>query len=132
MIIRDGFVTNSSSTNFMIISKEELSKEYLLEKLGFKAGSDLRSAADSLAADIISATEKGVRWFEVKEINYETILEVFGMKSAEKYKKLSKKNFHTYIGHTNSDDDYLTSFLTMDSFVVDEKDFYMDGKNCGW
>ena len=36
MIIRDGFVTNSSSTNFMIISKEKLSSSYLYEKLGFK------------------------------------------------------------------------------------------------
>ena len=36
MIIRDGFVTNSSSTNFMIISKEKLSSSYLYEKSGFE------------------------------------------------------------------------------------------------
>jgi len=29
-----GFITNSSSTNFLIISKEELTEEYLFEKLG--------------------------------------------------------------------------------------------------
>lgn len=132
MIIRDGFVTNSSSTNFMIISKEELSSSYLLEKFGFKKGSSINSAAISLANDIISATRSGVRWFEVDQINYETILEIFGEKSAEKYKKMSNKGYHTYIGHTNSDDNYLTSFLTMDCFVIDEKDFYMDGKNCVW
>lgn len=132
MIIRDGFVTNSSSTNFMIISKEELSSSYLLEKLGFKKESSISAAAFSLADDIISATKSGVRWFEVDQIDYETILKIFGEKSAEKYKKMSSKGYHTYIGHTNSDDDYLTSFMTMDCFVIDEKDFYMDGKNCGW
>ena len=132
MIIRDGFVTNSSSTNFMIISKEELSSSYLLEKLGFKKGSSISAAAFSLADDIISATKSGVRWFEVDQIDYETILKIFGERSAEKYRKMSSKGYHTYIGHTNSDDDYLTSFMTMDCCVIDEKDFYMDGKNCVW
>ena len=47
-------------------------------------------------------------------------------------KIMSKLGYHTYLGHTNSDDDFLTSFMTMDSFIIDEKDFYMDGKNCGW
>ncbi|MCI8650726.1 MAG: hypothetical protein HFG20_11495 [Anaerotruncus sp.] len=132
MIIRDGFVTNSSSTNFMIISKEKLNSDYLFEKLGFKKNSSISSAAFSLVDDIIGATELGVRWFEIDQIDYKTILKIFGKESAEKFKKMSKIGYHTYIGHTNSDDDYLTSFMTMDSFVIDEKDFYMDGKNCGW
>ena len=36
MKIREGFVTNSSSTNFLIVSKKELDEAYLMEKLGFK------------------------------------------------------------------------------------------------
>ncbi|PWL75929.1 MAG: hypothetical protein DBY22_02940 [Clostridiales bacterium] len=132
MIIRDGYVTNSSSTNFMIISKEKLTRDYLIEKLGFKKGSSINSSTVSLANDIVSATEYGVRWFEVEQIDYDTILKIFGKESAEKYKKLSKKGYYTYFGHTNSDDDSLTSFMTMDSFVIDERDFYMDGKNCIW
>ena len=76
MIIRDGFVTNSSSTNFMIISKEELSSDYLLEKLGFRKGSRISAAAFSLVDDIVSATKSGVRWFEVDQINYENILKI--------------------------------------------------------
>ena len=34
MKIRMGFITNSSSTNFLIISKNELTAEYLFKKLG--------------------------------------------------------------------------------------------------
>lgn len=132
MIIRDGFVTNSSSTNFMIISKKELTSNYLLKKLGFKETSRIANAAASLAEDVITGTSSGLRWFEIETIDYAAILDLFGKASADKYKELSEKGYHTYIGHINSDDDYLTSFMTMDSFIIDEKDFYMDGKNCGW
>ncbi len=132
MIIRDGFVTNSSSTNFMIISKKELTYDYLMEKLGFKNSSRIWSSGSSLANDIINATKSGVRWFEVEKIDYDTVLAIFGQESANKFNELSQKGYHTYLGHTSSDDDYLTSFMTMDSFVIDERDFYMDGKNCGW
>lgn len=132
MKIRDGFVTNSSSTNFMIVCKEELTPEYLSKKLGFKSNSFIKSLGDDLSYQIVSGTTRGVRWYEIDEINYESILKIFGKKSAEKYRKLSEKGYHTYIGYTSSDDDCLSSFMTMDCFVIDEKDFYMDGVNCAW
>ncbi len=132
MIIREGFVTNSSSTNFLIISKNELDRDYLFKKLGFKENSSIREAAYSLINDVVTATESGIRWFEIDQIDYESILKIFGKESADKYQELSKKGYRTYLGCTHSESDFLTSFMTTDSFVIDEKDFYMDGKNCGW
>lgn len=132
MKIRDGFVTNSSSTNFMIICKKELTLEYLSKKLGFKSNAIFRPLGDDLSDQIIFGTSRGVRWFDVDEINYENILKIFGEKSAEKYRKLTEKGFHTYIGYTSSDDECLASFMTTDCFIIDKKDFYMDGKNCVW
>ena len=132
MKIRDGFVTNSSSTNFLIISKEELTVDYLYEKLGFKSGSAIELAGRQFCEEIISGTRNGVRWFDVDEINYESILEIFGEKSAKKFNKMNKKGFNAYIGHTSSDESYLTIHFTLDNFKIDEKDFYINGLNCVW
>ena len=132
MKIREDFVTNSSSTNFMIISKEELTTDYLIEKLGIKKKSKFLNIGYSLARDIINATTSGVRWHDVEQIDYESILNIFGEESAKKYKKLSAKGYHTYIGHTGSDEGYMTAYLTTDYFIIDKKDFYMDGRNCVW
>lgn len=130
--IRSGFVTNSSSTNFLIISKEELTTEYLLQKLGFRQDSRILNSGYTFVEEILEGTKSGLRWFDFDEIDYNAILKVFGEESAKKYLELSKRGFFTYVGHTNSDDDYLTSFMTMDNFLIDDKDFYMNGLNCVW
>lgn len=130
--IRDGFVTNSSSTNFIIISKKELSHEYLYKKLGFDKTSKIMSFGSELSTDLLSGAESGVRWFDVEKIDYDTVLEIFGEKTARKYEELTQKGFYTYLGHINSDDSCLTSFMTTDRFEIDNKDFYMNGLNCAW
>jgi hypothetical protein len=134
MKIRDGFVTNSSSTNFLIISKEELTEEYLLEKLGVKPDALIIDAGEQLVDSILNSIDSGLHWykFDYENPTYEDILKVFGKRSAEKFKKLTKKGYKVYMGHTSSDQDYITSFMTTDYFLIDEKDFYMDGRNCVW
>ena len=134
MKIRDGFVTNSSSTNFLIISKEELTEEYLLKKLGFMPDSSIKNAGEQLVYSILDSIGNGLRWhkFDYKNPTYEDILEVFGKKSADKFKKLKKKGYKVNMGYTSSDQDYITYFMTCDYFIIDDNDFYMDGRNCVW
>jgi len=134
MKIRDGFVTNSSSTNFLIISREELTDEYLLKKLGFKDNSPIKDAGKQLVDSIFDGIESGLRWykFDYKNPSYDNILEVFGKKSADKFKELKKKGYKVYLGYTRSEEGYITSFMTSDYFLIDSNDFYMDGRNCVW
>lgn len=130
--IRSGFVTNSSSTNFLIISKEQLSKEYLLDKLGFSRNSKLLITGKGLVDNILIGIDNGVRYHNLDEINYDFLLETFGEESAKKYLELEKQGYFTYVGYTQSDDEYITSFMTTDSFLINDKDFYMNGLNCMW
>jgi len=131
MKIRTGFITNSSSTNFLIISKEELTEDYLFEKLGFIEGGKLSDKGHELCADILFGLEKGgLRYFDYETPTYDNIKEIFGPKAADKFK--SMRGAHTYWGYTSSDEAPMTQFFTTDSFEVEEKDFYINGRNCAW
>lgn len=131
MKIRMGFITNSSSTNFLIISKKELTSEYLYKKLGFKKGSPIENQGRVLCDEIMHAINYGMlRHFDYDTIDYDAIKEAFGEKSAQVFLKHSK--FHVYWGYTDSDESPLTQFFTTDSFEVEKKDFYINGRACSY
>ena len=125
MKIRNGFVTNSSSTNFLIISKKEITTEFLFKKLGFKNDSILADMGWELCNNLLYRPD-------IDTLNFEDIKNDFGIKTAEKWQILTTKSYNSLRGRTHSEDDSLTSFFTMDSFEIDEKDFYINGKNCIW
>ena len=132
MKIRMGYVTNSSSTNFLILSKKELTADYLYKKLGFKANSVIRDKAIKLCQDIIDGTCDGLRWHEISELNEENVKELFGANAASIFEQKIAKGYFAYMGHTGSDSGGLTLFFTTDSFEIDEKDFYINARNCMW
>lgn len=129
MKIRTGFITNSSSTNFLIISKDELTREYLFEKLGFKKGSPIEWLGWELCDDIMSnAKEDDMEYYDIDSFNYDSIKELFGEKAASILNQ--KKGLHIYMGRTSDDESLFTVFFTLDSFEIDESDFYLNGRDC--
>jgi len=132
MKIRIGYVTNSSSTNFLILSKKELTAEYLYKKLGFKKNSPIKSEAMELCQNILYGTHGGLRYFDIEELNYDSIKEAFGEKTAERFVQYQRKGYKAYIGYTSSGDSTLTDFFTTDSFEVEESDFYVFARDCMW
>ncbi len=85
-----------------------------------------------LSDNIINGTYNGMSWYDVDKIDYNTVLKIFGEKTAKKYEELTQKGYYTYMGHTQNDSGCLTSFMTTDYFEIDDKDFYMNGLNCVW
>lgn len=132
MKIRVGYVTNSSSTNFLILSKEELTSEYLYKKLGFKKNSPIEREAMELCDNILHATQGGLRYFSFDEVTFDNVKEVFGEAAAEKFRKYKKKGYKGYMGYTSSDDGTLTGFFTTDSFEIEENGFYVHARSCIW
>jgi hypothetical protein len=132
MKIRSGFVTNSSSTNFLIVSKKELDEKYLAKKLGFGKNTKFGYLSSDLINRILDGTKRGPKYESVDVIDYDAVMKLFGEEAAERFKELDAKGFHAYIGYTNSDDDCLSAHMTVDSFVIDKRDFYMYGEHCIW
>ena len=91
----------------------------------------MENAGRVLCDDIMRAVDNsGLRYFKYETPDYETIKEGFGEKSAELFFK--HKNFHVYWGYTSSDENSLTQFFTTDSFEIEERDFYINGRACVW
>lgn len=126
MKIRNGFVTNSSSTNYLILSKEELTPEKLSTILGVSQDSPLFDIVLSLCTqllvkDFIKTSEK------VCNSSFEDqLLEAFGEKTLKKYKTLTKKGYVSYHGHVSDNYDDIEALFSMDSFIVDNNDIFMD------
>lgn len=130
MKIRTGFITNSSSTSFLIISKKELTSEYLFKKLGFVQGGKLEQKGWELCNEIIRGAEDGLRYYDIDSITYDRVLEEFGPKAAERFNKMIGS--FVYWGYTSSDESIFTQFFTTDSFEIEKRDFYLNGRSCVW
>lgn len=129
MKIRMGFITNSSSTNFLIISKRELTSELLFEKLGFIEGGKLAEKGHELCAEIIGGI-RDLHSYDYVEPTYENIKTKFGPNAAKWFEKM--KGAYIYCGSTSSDQTPIAQFFTTDSFEIEQDDFYLNGRNCVW
>lgn len=85
MKIRKGFVTNSSSTNFIIISKQEITFSYLFEQLTSNKKSIFDEEIRKLCNFIIDKIEK------IDEPNINELQDEYGMQVLSIYNKIKKK-----------------------------------------
>ena len=126
MKVRKGFVTNSSSTNFIIISEQKLTFDYLYDKLTSNEKTVFDEEIKELCNVILNSAKM------LKNFDILTLSEEYGVQLKNIYKKLSKKGCFVYLGSTSSESGGIETFLTCEPIEFETSGFYLNGLNCVW
>ncbi len=100
MKTRHGFVSNSSSSSFIIMCKGELTKEKLMKVFDISKDNPLFSVANSIAFCLMGATEMSKEDFD--EYEYD---------ESHKAHKAFKDGKKVYMGHAASDSGDATEYM---------------------
>jgi len=137
MKIRAGFVSNSSSTSFLIISKGAFTREQLLRLMGADAESPMHQLFNQLYDELTSGVDKtlelgsvrgNARWKYLMGPRADRISD----RMIEKLEVYRKKGWTAYYGYLDSESSPVQTFFCTDSFEEENDEIYLNGLECAW
>lgn len=136
MKIRGDFVTNSSSTSFILITDRELDLGTFLNKIGISQDSDMTFIFEHLYESINRnkvELDYYIKNYIDKDINtFEYFRDNFSQEIAEKIFSGKDNGKKVWIGKLSSDYDEYETFFCTDSFIIEDEEIYINGANCTW
>ncbi len=137
MKIRSGFVSNSSSTSFLIISKGKLKKQDLRDLMGVEPGSALIPLFDQLYADLLGSVDAEIKLGELKgPADWKQLLgrraERLSDRIIAKLDGHRRKGLVAYYGHLDSETTNVQTFFCTDSFEEENDKIYINALDNAW
>lgn len=134
MRIRAGFVTNSSSTSFLIISRDELEEGAFLELMGVDSDSPVAGLFRELFCDVIGASQyidlsqvdrrtSPSDWFDDNRLSATMITRL---------EAAADQGLKAYFGYLSSDNNPVQTFFCTDAFEVENEQIYFNYLECAW
>jgi len=136
MKLRTDYVTNSSTTSYLIICEEDFSREDLAQLMGVMEGSPLMGLVDALY-DAFHHNMEPVRLASEIDKKYDGALEAYlrgdySERVLRKVKQADKQGKRVYVGSLASDNTMIESLFCCDSFEWENDKLYVNALECAW
>jgi hypothetical protein len=136
MKIRTDFVSNSSSTSFIVISEDDFTKEEFFKLMGVVENSPLtplfEALYNQLQNNMYSVFDYLLRYQKSLEDWQNIIKEDFGQEVLNRITDAENNKKKVFIGKLSSDESLMEAFFCTDSFELENDRIYLNALECSW